>query len=217
MKSLVSERLQKAAFPNRAPVFYYITDRKQLAGISLPACIRRALDWGVDYIQIREKDLSDRALFELTCKVVKLANKTNCKVLVNGRPDIAWAAGAAGVHLTSAGLRVSEIIHWLPKKMIVGVSVHSINEARHAFSTGAHYLLLGHVFPTKSKSALGKPLGLEYLRKLCAAVPIPVLGLGGIRPERIQSVLDAGAAGVAAIAMFQKTCATEIGHREHVR
>jgi thiamine-phosphate pyrophosphorylase len=199
-----SERLQKAALPDKGPVFYYITDRKQLAGVSLLACIRHALGRGVDYIQIREKDLSDRALYELTCKVVKLASKTNCKVLVNGRPDIAWAAGAAGIHLTSTGLCVSEIIHWLPQKMIIGVSVHSIQEARQAFSAGAHYLLLGHLFPTKSKSSLGRPLGLEYLRKLCAAVPAPVLGLGGIRPELIQSVLDAGAIGVAGISMFQE-------------
>jgi thiamine-phosphate pyrophosphorylase len=199
-----SEKLQKTSPPNNGAVFYYITDRKQLAGVSLLTCIRRALGWGVNYIQIREKDLTDRALFDLTCDIVKLARKTNCKVLVNGRPDIAWAAGAAGVHLTSAGLRVSEIIRWLPRKMIIGVSVHSIHEARQAFSAGAHYLLLGHLFPTKSKSALGRPLGLEYLRKLCVAVPIPVFGLGGIRSELVQSVLDAGAVGVAGISMFQK-------------
>jgi thiamine-phosphate pyrophosphorylase len=204
MKSFASERLQKADLPNKGLILYYITDRKQLAGVSLLDCVRRALDWGVDYIQIREKDLSDRTLFELTCKVVKLASKTNCKVLVNGRPDIAWAAGAAGVHLSSTGLRVSEIIRWLPKKMIIGVSVHSIREARQAFSAGAHYLLLGHLFPTKSKSALGRPLGLERLGKVCAAVPVPVFGLGGIRPELVQSVLDAGAIGVAGISMFQK-------------
>jgi thiamine-phosphate pyrophosphorylase len=175
----------------------------QLAGAPLSGCVRRALDWGVDYIQIREKDLSDRALFELTCEIVALAHKTKCKVLVNGRADIALAAGAAGVHLPSAGLRASEIRSFVPRKLIVGASVHSIREAKYACSMGADYLLLGHLFPTLSKSTLGPPLGLDYLRKVCSAVPIPVFGLGGIRPESIQSVLDAGALGVAGISLFQ--------------
>ncbi len=198
-----SERLQKTTRLNRAPVFYYITDRRQSAEAPFSVCVRRALNWGVDYIQIREKDLSDRALFELTCKTVALARKTGCKVLVNGRADIALAAGAAGVHLPSTGLLVSDVRSCFSRKLIIGVSVHSIREAKNAFSMGADYLLLGHLFPTQSKSTLGPPLGLDCLRKLCAAVPVPVLGLGGIRPESIQSVLDAGARGVAGISLFQ--------------
>jgi thiamine-phosphate pyrophosphorylase len=169
----------------------------------LSACVRRALAWGVDYIQIREKDLPDKALFELACEIVALAHKTKCKVLINGRADIALAAGAAGVHLPAAGLRISDVRPFFPRKLIIGTSVHSIREAKSAYSMGADYLLLGHLFPTPSKSDLGLPLGLDYLRKLCAAVPIPVLGLGGIRPDSIQSVLDAGAIGVAGISLFQ--------------
>jgi thiamine-phosphate pyrophosphorylase len=196
----VSER---AVFPNRGPIFYYVTDRNQLSGISLIACIRRALGWGVDFIQIREKDLPDRTLYNLTSEVVALARKTQCRVLVNGRADIALAAGAAGIHLPSVGLRASEIRSCFPPKLIIGASVHSIREARNAYSIGADYLIVGHVFPTESKSALGFPLGLSYLRKFCSAVSAPVLGLGGIRPESIKSVLDAGAIGVAGISLFQ--------------
>jgi thiamine-phosphate pyrophosphorylase len=198
-----SERFQKILRPNRVPVFYYITDRLQLADASLSACVRRALAWGVDYIQIREKDLPDRALFKLTCEIVALAHKTKCKVLINGRADIALAAGAAGVHLPVTGLRISDIRSFSPRKLIIGTSVHSIREAKCAYSMGADYLLLGHLFPTPSKSDLGPPLGLDYLRKLCATVPIPVLGLGGIRPELIRSVLDAGSIGIAGVSLFQ--------------
>jgi thiamine-phosphate pyrophosphorylase len=200
----VSEKLPRAALPNKGPISYYITDRKQLSGISLIACVRRALAWGVDFIQIREKDLPDLALYNLTCDVVALARNTKCRVLVNGRADIALAAGAAGVHLPSTELRASEIRSCFPPKLIIGASVHSIREARSAHLIGADYLILGHVFPVQSKSALGLPLGLNYLQKFCSAVSLPVLGLGGIRPESIQSVLDAGAIGVAGISLFQK-------------
>lgn len=200
---LVSEKPERATLPNKGPIFYYITDRRQLSGVSLIGCVCRALAWGVDFIQIREKDLSDRALYNLTCDVVALARNTKCRVMVNGRADIALAAGAAGVHLSSAGLRASEVRSCFPSKLIIGASVHSIREARSAYSIGADYLILGHVFPTQSKSALGLPLGLNYLRKFCSAVSKPVLGLGGIRPESIKSVLDAGAIGVAGISLFQ--------------
>ena len=79
-----------------------------------------------------------------------------------------------------------------------------MSEIRRACAEGADYLLLGHLFPTESKSGLGPSLGLDYLRKVCSAVSVPVLGLGGIRPEFIESVLESGAAGVAGISLFQK-------------
>jgi thiamine-phosphate diphosphorylase len=124
---------------------------------------------------------------------------------VNGRADIALAAGAGGVHLPSVGLRVADIRPWLPANFCIGVSVHSMQEVRRACAQNADYLLLGHVFPTRSKSGLGPPLGLDYLRKICSAAALPVLALGGIRPQSIGSVLAAGASGVAGIRLFQRT------------
>lgn len=156
----------------------------------------------MDFVQIREKDLSDRELFELTGQVVALARATTCKVLVNGRADLALAAGADGVHLPSRGLQGSDLRAWLPRKFLVGVSVHSLSEARLAAREGADYLLLGPVFATPSKMQYGPPLGLACLRQVCRAVPIPVLALGGMRPEVVPAVMEAGAAGVAGISMF---------------
>lgn len=202
-----SKNSQKAFFTHNRPFFYYITDRRQLPGASFYACIRRVLKWGVHCIQIREKDLTDRALFELTRRVVDLASGTGCRILVNGRADIALAAGAHGVHLPSGGLRISDIQPWLPDTFILGRSVHSRKELLQAVNEGADYVILGRPFSTPSKPESGDPLGLEYLRKACSGISTPVFGLGGIGPDRIQSVFDAGAAGVAGIRLFQERTA----------
>jgi thiamine-phosphate diphosphorylase len=194
---------RKTAFRDKGPFFYYITDRHQLSGISLLGCIRRALDWGVDFIQLREKDLRDAELFELTCRVLSLARGTKCKVLVNGRADIALAAGAHGVHLPSAGLQVSDIRPYLPAGFYIGVSVHTMSEIRSANAQNADYVLLGHVFPTESKEGYGPALGLDFLQKACSMASMPVLALGGMRPAFIDSVLGSGAAGIAGISLFQ--------------
>lgn len=201
----ISKTSRKASCPDRRPLFYYITDRRQLTGISLIGCIRRALDWGVDFIQIREKDLQERALFELACRVVSLARGTKCRVLINGRADIALAAGAHGVHLPSTGLQISEIRPWLPKGFCIGVSVHTEREIRNACAQGSDYLLLGHVFSTESKLKYGPSLGLDFLCKACSGVSVPIFGLGGIQPEFVAPVLESGAAGVAGISLFQKS------------
>jgi thiamine-phosphate pyrophosphorylase len=198
-------RKPRTPIPNKGPIFYYITDRKQLAGISLIACIRRALDWGVDFIQIREKDLSERALYELTCRVVSLSRATKCRILVNGRADIALAAGAHGVHLPSTGLQAPALRSWLPQNFYIGVSVHSTYEIGRACAQGVDYILLGHLFSTESKQGYGPPLGLNFLRKACTSAAAPILGLGGIRPEFVAPVLDSGAAGIAGISLFQKS------------
>jgi thiamine-phosphate diphosphorylase len=170
---------------------------------SLLQRIRTVLRFPVDFIQIREKDLKERELFDLTCRAVSIAAGTRCRILVNGRADIAVAARAHGVHLPSAGLSASDIGPWFPEGFIVGASVHSLREARQAWKDGADYVLVGHVFPTKSKAAYGQPLGLSYLHKICSSVPIPVFGLGGIKPEFVQAVIEAGAVGVAGITLFQ--------------
>jgi len=190
-------------FSSRRPLFYYITDRRRLPANALVACARKAIHWGVDFIQIREKDLDDGALFRLTCRILELARETRCRVLVNGRADIALAAGAHGVHLPSTGLRASDVRAWVPQNFLVGVSVHTMPEMRRACAQGADYLLVGHIFPTDSKLGYGPALGLPYLEKACSSAALPVLGLGGVKPDRIQSVLDTGAAGIASVSLFQ--------------
>jgi thiamine-phosphate pyrophosphorylase len=195
---------KKSTFPAKRPLLYYITDRKRLRGVSLAQCICRTIERGVDFVQIREKDLEDRALLDLTRNVLNFARGTKCRILVNGRADIAVAAGAHGVHLPSRGLQINDIRPWVPLNFLIGVSVHTLPEVRQACAQGADYLLLGHIFPTESKAGLGKTLGLRGLKSACAVSSVPVLGLGGIKADLITSVLSAGAAGVAGIGLFQE-------------
>jgi thiamine-phosphate pyrophosphorylase len=194
-------------FPDRRPLFYYITDRSSLAvpgEVSLLRHVRKIIARGTDFIQIREKDLLDRRLFDLTRRIVEMAQAERCRVLVNGRADIAVAAGADGVHLTSSGLRISDVRNWVPKNFIVGASVHTTKEIRAACAGGVDYILVGHVFPTASKEGMGTALGVDFLRRACRESSVPIMALGGITAERIPTVLQAGAAGVAGISLFQK-------------
>ena len=195
---------------NTFPEFYYITGRNSLAVPTEAALLRRVrkiISWGVDFVQVREKDLPDRRLFELTCRIVKMAREiprvSRCRVIVNGRADIAVAAGADGVHLPSSGLGIPAIRAWVPKNFIVGVSVHTIREVRAACAANADYILVGHVFPTTSKESMGAALGVDFLRRVCTGSSAPVLALGGITAERIPAVMQAGASGVAGISLFQ--------------
>jgi thiamine-phosphate pyrophosphorylase len=103
----------------------------------------------------------------------------------------------------------------------VGVSTHAVREAARAVAVGADYVLLGPVFPTESKLRYGPPLGLEYFRRACRAIHLPVFGLGGIRAEHVSSVIEAGAAGVAGISLLQRdsdfkqlTLQRRVGHRD---
>ena len=159
---------------------------------------------GADFIQVREKDLSDRKLFGLVRSVVAAAHPMGCRVLVNGRADIALAAGADGVHLPSTGLRPRSVRSWVPPGFVVGLSVHSRGEALRAEREGADYVLAGPVYPTPSKLKYGKPLGLRRFARICRSVRIPVYALGGVHARNIGELRAAGAAGVAGITLFQR-------------
>lgn len=183
----------------------YITDRRALAPQPLSARIAEAARAAVDLVQLREKDLSTRELLELTRAALESARGTATRVVVNDRLDVAMALGAAGVHLGRASLPAREARRIAPENFLVSVSCHSLQEALEAESARADYMLLGPIFPTPSKLRYGPPLGIEKLREVTARVKIPVLALGGMTVERIKSCLEAGAAGIAGISIFQ-TC-----------
>jgi thiamine-phosphate pyrophosphorylase len=207
-----SRKVQTTAFPARRPLYYYVTDRRLLRPQDFRSRVRGLIRWGIDFIQIREKHLDDRDLFLLARNVVADARSTGCRILVNGRADVALAAGAHGVHLPSSGLRPDDLRPWLPDGFLVGVSVHSEDEAVRAWTCGADYVLAGPINATPSKAGMGPPLGIARFRGICTSVPVPVLGLGGIDAGTVEAVLDAGAAGVAAIRLFQE--GSEIDFRE---
>jgi thiamine-phosphate pyrophosphorylase len=181
----------------------YITDSQTLANESLLDAIARNLAAGIEWIQIREKDLSARALFQLVEAALSLPNPHGSKIIVNTRADVALAAGAAGaagVHLPS-GSPPARV--WRRPGFLIGVSCHSVEEVRNAESEGADYVVFGPVFPPLSKAARAEPRGLEGLRRATAAVKIPVLALGGVTRENSDACISAGAAGIAGITIFQ--------------
>ncbi len=183
---------------------YYITDRTQITSGSLDDCLARAIHAGVDWVQIREKDLPARRLLALAEAAVQHARREGrTRVLVNDRLDVALASQAHGVHLGRRSMPVEVVRQIAPRDFVVGVSCHSLEEALAAQTAGADYLLLGPIFETPSKLAYGPPLGLAKLREVSAQVTIPVFALGGITTDRVALCLHHGAAGIAGIRIFQ--------------
>jgi thiamine-phosphate pyrophosphorylase len=170
-----------------------VTDRRRA---DVLACTARAVHNAVDMIQVREKDLPARELLEFVCRIRDIAAGTTTRVLVNDRLDIALAAGIDGVHLPGRGLPTARV---RPLVRQLGVSVHTVSEAIEAEKAYADFVVFGPIFDSPGKTAVG----LEPLRMVVSSVNIPVLAIGGITETNSQEVLDAGAAGIAGIRLFQ--------------
>ena len=193
----------------------YVTDAQSLAGSrqereSVREVIRRVAPAGVDWIQIREKTMSARALKELLGSAVDDARQQGSRILVNDRLDVALAAGASGVHLGEQSLPLEAVVEWRRNvgraEFLIGVSCHSIEAVLNAERQGADYVFFGPIFATPSKARFGAPQGIDRLREVCGAVKkIPVLAIGGITIENAHSCVAAGAAGIAAIRLFQES------------
>lgn len=173
---------------------------------------------GVDWIQIREKDLPAAHLATLTRQSVRIAAKLSSKslrairVLVNDRVDVAIAERAGGVHLGEQSLPILEAKRLvesglqkqcLDSSFLVGVSCHSLEAAQASQRDGADYIFFGPIFATPSKAAFGEPQSLSRLAQVCRAVSIPVLAIGGVTLDNAESCIIAGAAGIAAVRLFQ--------------
>ena len=159
--------------------------------------IENAVEAEIALIQIREKKLSARLVFELAAEAVKLARGTGTNILVNDRADIAFAAGAGGVHLTCRSLSADVIRRSFHDDFIIGVSAHTIEQAELAKKLGADFATLSPIFDSPGKH---NALGLDKLREVCEKLkPFPVIALGGIDATNYRSVSAAGASGFAAI------------------
>ena len=197
-------------------LFYYITDRSQFRGDesnrrrALLAKIAEAAQWGVDYIQLREKDLTARELENLAREVVATVRQgsASTRVLINSRTDIALATEADGVHLRADDIspadvrRILQTVHPQPTRhFALAVSCHSNEDVVRADVEAVDFAVFAPVFG-KSKVPESKATGIEALREASRG-KIPVLALGGVSVENAASCLDAGAAGVAGIRLFQ--------------
>ena len=177
------------------------------AGRDAPAAtldrIGAAARAGADLIQIREPQLSSRDLFDLTRRAVDGVRGTIARVLVNERADIAIAAGAAGVHLRGDSVAASRVRAIVAEGFVIGRSVHSVREARDADEDGGcDFVLFGTVFQSAGKPRGHRVAGIDELRLVSAAVRLPVLAIGGVIVDRVAEVAAAGAAGIAAIGLF---------------
>jgi thiamine-phosphate pyrophosphorylase len=199
----------------------YVTDRHSLSGFeardarkTLLVKIGAAAAAGVDWIQIREKDCSGRDCGLLTREALQQTAKSPAgqaapaRILVNDRLDVALSERAGGVHLGEKSLPLLEAVRLAEsrgqrKNFIIGVSCHSLEYARSAASGGADYIFFGPIFATPSKAAYGAPQGLAQLAKVCRAISIPVLAIGGITLANASECVAAGASGIAAIRLFQ--------------
>jgi thiamine-phosphate pyrophosphorylase len=218
-------------------LLYYITDRTAFAPDEptrrrhLLEKIAEAVHAGVDLIQLREKDLPSRDLECLAAEAMRIASglrtenqKAKTVLLINSRTDVALAIGADGVHLRSDDISPREVRSiWLKPgpiaaiaqlsldRPVIGASCHSPKEVQEAAVEGASFAVFAPVFE-KEGSPQVQPGGLGFLRK-AAQVGIPVLALGGVTLSNAHSCLDAGAAGIAAIRLFQENAIGEVAQR----
>ncbi|HEX8748008.1 MAG TPA: thiamine phosphate synthase [Pyrinomonadaceae bacterium] len=198
----------------RQPILYLITGgetTRQTAPDSpefkrILELIRAAAIAGVDLVQLREKSLSARVRFELAERAAAITGRSPTRLVVNDRADIALSAACDGVHLTTRSLKADTIRAVFGPDFLIGVSAHSLEEAREGRDRGADFAVFGPVFDTPSKRAYGPALGLQKLEAASSQLSsFPLIAIGGITLENAQRVLRAGASGIAAIRLFSDT------------
>jgi thiamine-phosphate pyrophosphorylase len=194
-----------------APISYLITSGQTNPATThasaefarLLALVAAAVAAHVTLVQLREKLLRPRVLYELTVRAATITRGTATRLLVNDRADIARAAGADGVQLTTRSLPAHVVRRVFGADFLIGVSTHTLAEAQAARADGADFAVFGPIFDTPSKRAYGPPVGLAQLRAVAHELaPCPVIAIGGITRTNMSDTLAAGAQGIAAIRLF---------------
>jgi len=187
------------------PIIYPITSGKANPHEIL-RLVRAAVDADIPLFQIREKSLHARVLYDMVARAAEITHGSRTRLLVNDRSDIALAAGADGVHLTTQSLPVDVVRNICGSEFLIGVSTHSLDEARAARAGGADFVVFGPVFETESKRAYGEPQGLEKLAEIARELgEFPVIAIGGITLDNVDECFQAGARGIAAIRLLNDT------------
>jgi thiamine-phosphate pyrophosphorylase len=193
------------------PILYAITSgatnsqtsRDDEEFVSVLHLAKTAVSRKIPLLQIREKNLPTRMLYELVSLVAEITRGSSTRVLVNDRFDVARAAGANGVHLTSVSLPTRVVREVCGPDFLIGVSTHSLDDARRARDEGADFVVFGPVFETESKRSFGPPQGLEKLQHVTSELgDFPVLAVGGVTLDNAETCYAAGASGFAGISWF---------------
>lgn len=193
---------------------FLVTDRHQTNGRPLVPLLQRVLTAAAPVIQIRERDLSAREFVTLAREVQAVTPSRTSQLLINDRIDVALALEGVGVHLRSNSLPIPVARQLLGARRLLGVSVHTVEEAVQAELQGADYIVLGPIYETPSKKMFGPPLGIHTLEKACRLVRIPILGIGGVTASRACEMRRAGAFGVAVITAILGAADVESAARE---
>lgn len=177
---------------------YAVTDRAWTGERTLYQQVEAALKGGVTCVQLREKNLDEAAFLREAADLCALCRRYGVPFIVNDNVDVALACGADGVHVGQEDMEAGQVRRRVGEGMLLGVSVHTVEEARRALRDGADYLGLGSVFPTSTK-ADADPMPMETLRAICAAVDVPVVAIGGIHRKNMLQLSGSGVDGVALV------------------
>ena len=179
-------------------LLYAVTDRAWIGTQTLYQQVEAALKGGATCVQLREKELDEAAFLQEAKELCALCRRYGVPFIVNDNVDVAQACGADGVHVGQEDMKAGEVRRRVGEDMILGVSVHTVEEARRAVRDGADYLGLGAVFPTSTKTDADQ-MSNETLRDICGAVEIPVVAIGGLNRDNILRLSGSGVGGVALV------------------
>ena len=178
---------------------YLVTDRVLAGGRELVDIVGEAVAGGVSCVQLREKHSDTRVFIDQARQLMALLKPAGIPLIINDRVDVALAVGAAGVHLGQKDMAIADARRLAGPRMIIGISAESLEDALRAESEGADYIGVSPVFATATKADAAPPLGLAGLRRIRAAVALPLVGIGGISRDNAGAVIAAGADGVAVV------------------
>ncbi len=184
-----------------SPGLYIIITKPQL---SPEAIAERCVYHGIKMLQLREKHLSDKDLLNTAKAIRRITKGTSTRLIINDRPDIAVLCDADYLHLGQEDMPVEEA-RKIVGDMKIGLSTHSISQAKESLKNDPAYIGFGPIYPTNAKAKPDKPVGAEQLKKVLEFADVPVIAIGGIFPENIQSVIEAGAKNIAMVRHFMQT------------
>ncbi|MGN8913387.1 thiamine phosphate synthase [Anaerofustis butyriciformans] len=190
-------------------LLYAVTDRMWSEENGLKQQIKEALDGGITFLQLREKELNDEEFLKEALEIKDMVKKYNIPFVINDNVDVAIKCDADGVHVGQSDMKATDVRSKIGKDKILGVSAHTLEEAKEAERMGADYLGVGAVFSTSTKLD-ADDVSFETLKKICQSVNIPVVAIGGISKDNILKLKGSHVDGVAVVsAIFASKNITE--------
>lgn len=172
--------------------------------LSYTTIAEKCVAHGIKMLQLREKNLPDRELIKIGKEIRNITKGTGTKLVINDRPDIAAICEADFLHLGQDDISINDARE-IVGDMKIGLSTHSIEQAKEALKNNPSYIGFGPVYPTNAKAIPDKPVGTEQLKQVLGFANIPVVAIGGIFPENIKHVIDAGAKNIVMVRYFMQT------------